>query len=275
MVPQELCLEGKVVLITGAAGNLGSHMARSMAQAGANLALSDFRLEPLEEVATEIRQLGRRSVALVADITDSQQVNKMIEDAIKEMGKIDVLINNAGIVRGEQSRPLWEISDKDWHLGIDTNMTGTFYCCRAIGQHMTERKSGKIINVGAGLGLRGARDNFMYVTAKGGVASFTRSLALTWAPHNIQVNLMVPGWIGREAFPPPPGTQRGRGTDPGGRFIPVGRVGTAQDVASLAIFLASDASDYTTGATYVTDGGGLAGGTHPTGYIPVFAPEEE
>ena len=214
--------------------------------------------------------MGRRALTIPTDVTDSQQVKRMVERTLSEMGRIDILINNAGIVRGEERKSIGEIPDEEWHLGIDTNLTGAFFCCRAVDEYLVAQKRGKVINVASGLGLRGGRDNFMYCCAKGGVIQLTRSLALTWAQDNIQVNCIAPGVINTASMQ----LESRPETASRARFIPVGREGVPQDIGSLGLFLASDASDYITGALFVVDGGGLAGGCTPTGYAPVITMEE-
>ncbi|MFH0768739.1 MAG: SDR family NAD(P)-dependent oxidoreductase [Chloroflexota bacterium] len=264
MVLEKRSLEGKVAVVTGAAGLLGSCLSQVLAEAGATVAVSDFRAEPLEKVAESVRQLGQKSIALLADITDSRQVDRMIEGAITKFGKIDILVNAAGIVRGgggeriNQAKPIWEITDNEWRTGIDVNLSGAFYCCRAVAKHLLSQKSGKVINFASGYGLRGGEGNFMYCCGKGGIIQLTRVLALTWAQDNIQVNTIVPGFIAA--------TAEGRQA----QFIPVGRTGIPSDIASLGLFLASDASNYITGGAFACDGGGLAGGYARTGYAPII-----
>lgn len=273
MVSDNTGLAGKVAIITGGGTGLGKAMALSLAREGADIVVAARRLEAIEQTAKEVRDLGRRGLAIPTDVTDSRQVNQLVESALSEMGRIDILINNAGIVREEQRKPIWDITDEEWHLGMDTNLTGTFFCCRAVSTHLVDQKSGKVINVASGMGLRGGRDNYMYCCAKGGVIQLTRSLALTWAQDNIQVNCIVPGFVDTRTLQPEPESieaPRARG-----EFIPVGRVGVPQDIGSLGLFLASEASDYVTGAVFAADGGGLAGGCAPTGYATIITIEED
>ncbi len=270
MVSGKGTLEGKVAIITGGGTGLGKAMALALAREGASIVVAARRLELIEKTAQEVRALGSKATAIPTDVTDSQQVNRLVEQTLSQMGRLDILINNAGIVRGQERKPLWEISDAEWRLGIDTNLTGAFYCCRAVSKHMLTQKSGKIISVASGNGLRGMRDDFMYGCAKGGVVQLTRVLAMTWARDNIQVNCIVPGFIDTDAI-----RVEGAGLKIQGNFIPVGRVGIPSDIGSLGLFLASDASDYITGAVFAADGGGLAGGLAPTGYAPITRVEEE
>lgn len=267
MVLEKLSLEGKVAIITGGGTGLGRAMSLAMARAGADIVVAARRLELIEQTAAMVRELGRRALAIATDVTDSRQVNRMVDGTLSEFGKIDILVNNAGIVREEVRKPIWDITDEEWHLGIDTNLSAAFYCSRAVGRYLVERKRGKVINIASGYGLRGERDTFMYCCAKGGVIQLTKSLALTWARDNIQVNTIAPGFFDTisSQIPEAKAFMESRG-----RFIPVGRVGMPEEIGPLAVLLASAASDYITGELFIIDGGGLAGGYAPTGYAPVI-----
>jgi len=263
MALRKRSLEGKVAIVTGGGTGLGKAIALTLARAGADIVVAARRVGLIEQTIQEVSALGRRGLAMPTDVTDSQQVNRMVERTLSEMGRIDILVNNAGLVRGERLKPIWEITDAEWHLGMDTNLTGTFFCCRAVGKHLVNQKSGKVINISSGAGLRGRRDRFMYECAKSGVILLTRSLALTWALDNIQVNCIVPGFHDTSELQPERRPMLRRAD-----FIPVGHPGSPWGIGALALFLASDASDYTTGETFIHDGGGLVG-CAPTGYAPV------
>ncbi len=265
-------LTGKVAIVTGGGTGLGKTMALAMAKEGADVVVASRRLEAIEPAAKEIAELGSRSLAIPTDVTDSRQVNQLVERTISEMGGLDILVNNAGIVRGQARRELWDITDEDWHLGIDTNLSGTFFCCRTALKHFVAHGGGKIINIASGNGLRGARGDYMYGTAKAGVINLTRVLAITFAQNNVQVNCIAPGFVDVRALQPVPAT-----TDVARnpQFIPVGRFGIPEDIGYLGLFLASDASNYITGVLFANDGGGLAGGFAPTGYAPVINMKED
>jgi NAD(P)-dependent dehydrogenase (short-subunit alcohol dehydrogenase family) len=259
---ERLSLDGKTIVITGGGTGLGREMALAMARAGADLAIASRRAGPIEEVAGLVRDMGRRSLAVATDVTDSDQVDCLFKASLDEFGKVDVLVNNAGIVRGQGGIPIWDVTDDDWRIGIDTNLTGSFYCSRAISRHMAERGGGKIVNVASGFGLRGGRDNYMYACGKGGIVQLTRTLATSLGRYGISSNCIVPGFI------PTAGTDASRENLPRGEFIPIGRVGRPVEIGPVAVFLASAASDYMNGEMLVADGGGLAGGFAPTGYAP-------
>jgi NAD(P)-dependent dehydrogenase (short-subunit alcohol dehydrogenase family) len=269
-------LHGKVAIITGGGTGLGRAMARALAEEGADVVVAARRAAPIEETANEVRSIGTRGLAISTDVTDSAQVNGMVDRAMDEMGRIDILINNAGIVRGERPVDVWDITDEMWREGIDVNLTGAFYCSRALGKYFVERRQGKIINVGAGMGFRGIRNNIMYPTAKNGLVALTRALALSWAPFGVQVNCLVPGFVDTAELQPAD-IKAARAAGGGGRklFVPVGSPGVPDDIGSLGLFLSSDASDYVTGAVFVSDGGGLAGGLAITGYAPIIELEDE
>lgn len=267
MVLKRLDLTGRRAIVTGGGTGLGRAMALALAAAGADVAVSGRRPAPLEEVARHVAALGRRSVALPADITDPAQVDSMIAAVMGQWGGVDILVNNAGVVREWRPKPLWETTNEEWRVGIDTNLSGAFYCSRAVSRSMAERGQGCIINMASGFGLRGQRENYMYCAAKAGVINFTRSLAVSLAGYGIRVNCIAPGF-----FATIPEVQD---YSYSGRFIPLGRVGDPKEIAGLAVYLASDAAAYVTGEVFLADGGGLAGGYAPTGSAPLLPLEAQ
>ena len=173
---EKLNLTGKTIVITGGGTGLGKEMSLSMADAGADIIIAARRIEPIEEVAKQIREIGSKSIAISTDATNTDEVKSLFDYVLSEYGKIDVLFNNAGIVREDAPKPIWEITDESWKLGIDVNLSTAFYCSRAVSKHMVDRGSGKIVNVSSGYGFRGGRDNYMYAAGKGGIVNFTRAL---------------------------------------------------------------------------------------------------
>ncbi len=280
MSPQTGTLDGKVVVITGGGTGLGRSMALNMAAEGADIVVAARRVAPLEETAAGVRKLGRKAVIIPTDVTESSQCNRLIEKSIAEMGQIDALINNAGIVRGEQRVPLWQITDESWRTGIDVNLSGTFYCARAVSKYFVDRKGGKIINVASGEGFRGQRDSYMYNTAKAGVVNLTRVLAISLAEFNVTCNCIVPGFVDTFDYQPEEyqkavAAARAASGSFGRKLLrPIGHTGTPDDIGFLALFLVSDASDYVTGGYWASDGGGLAGGFATTGYAPKVSLKE-
>lgn len=267
---EKFSLDGKVAVITGGGGGLGSAMSLALSGAGANIVVTDFRVKDGEKALKLLQDSGFKAAFFPADVTKSPEVNTMMDKAIKQWGKVDILVNCAGIVRPDVLEPgmyekpvkgLWEITDAEWHEGIDVNMTGAFYCSRAVAKHMVDRQSGNIINIASGWAFRGMRDGFMYCAAKAGVVNLTRTLALTLNRSGIRVNAIAPGLFRtfelKEVY------------DMRGTRIPMGRPGNPPEIGTLAVFLASDASSYITGETFAIDGGTLASGYAPTGYAPV------
>ncbi len=260
-----LSLDGKVVLITGGGTGLGRAMTRALATAGASIVIAARRARPIEEAAQEVRDLGQQALAVTVDVTDSAQVNRMVSTALDRFGRIDALVNNAGAVQENVVKPIWELTDQQWHQVMNVNLTGAFYCARAVAKPMADRGKGKIINVASGLGLRAGRDLYMYCISKGGLLQLTRTLSFSLARHGITANSIVPGLIPTEA------TQSDirESLPKSGAFLPIGKLGRPEDLGPVAVFLASDASDYMTGEMFILDGGGLAGGLAPTGYAPL------
>jgi NAD(P)-dependent dehydrogenase (short-subunit alcohol dehydrogenase family) len=260
---ESLELAGKVVVVTGGGTGLGREMALALAGAGADLAVVGRRPKPLEDVARDAADLGRRALAVPADVTDPDRVGSMFSDVLDGLGRVDVLVNNAGMVTAHGGAPIWEIPVEEFRAGLESNLTSAFLCSRGIAEHMVERGGGKIINVSSGFGLRGGRDNYAYACAKGGVIQLTRTLATSLGRYGVTSNCIVPGYFPTEA------TEASHEVLPRPDFIPVGRVGDPKELGPIAVFLASAASDYMNGALFVADGGGLAGGYAPTGYAPV------
>ena len=260
---ESLCLDSKVVIVTGGGTGLGRAMVRALAKAGAELVIAARRLDRITEAAHEITSLGGNALAIPTDVTDSSQVNDMVLETIKRFGRVDVLINNAGMVRENVRAPIWEVTDEQWRSGIDANLTSAFYCSRAVTESMKKRGSGKIINMASGYGLRGGRDIYMYCCGKGGIIQLTRALAISLARYGITANTIVAGFI------PTEGTASMQENLPRStEFIPVGRVGNPEEIGPIAVFLASEASSYMNGEMITLDGGSLAGGLAPTGENP-------
>lgn len=256
-----MSLEGKTIIITGGGTGLGREMVRCCARAGADFVIAARRPGPIQETAREVRDLGRRALAIPTDVTDSAQVNRMVEQTLAEFGKVDVLINNAAVL-GQPPQAIWDITDEQWRRGIEGNLSGAFYCTRAVAKSMVEKGKGRIINVASGFGLRGNRDGYMYACGKGGVVQLSRALTMSLSRYGITAVTIVPGFF------PTNVSEDARQAMSRNEFIPVGHAGDPREIGPLAAFLASDAAAYFNGECFLIDGGGLAGGFAPTGYVP-------
>jgi NAD(P)-dependent dehydrogenase (short-subunit alcohol dehydrogenase family) len=268
MVLERLRLDGKVAIITGGSRGLGKAMATSLAEAGADVCLAARTQAQLEDAAEEIREIsGKKALLVSTDIRDSAQCDRLIEQTFEHFGRLDILMNNAGIGdrRGAGSK-IWDWTDEDWHDTIDVNLSGTFYCSRAAARVLTEQhQGGAIVNVSSGTSMRSTPNSFGYATAKGGVISFTKSLSGILVGEGIRVNCIVPGFVSQA---PARNEEEQRMRNDRGKFITVRRLGQAWELGPLAVYLCSDASSYMTGEIFIIDGGGLAGGLAPTGYRP-------
>ena len=261
---ETLRLDGRAVVVTGAGRGLGRAMAQALAQAGVRVVCAARTREQIERTARRIEEAGGTAIAVQTDITDSAEVNACVAACVEQFGQIDVMVANAGGgVGGNQ--PFWEYPDELFEQVVATNLYGTFYAGRAAAKAMIERGvGGVIINVSSGTALRGNR-GFAYPTAKGGVISLTKSEATMLGPHGIRANVIVPGYVAQR---PAQDEREERARAARGARIPVRRLGEWWELGPLAVYLASDASSYVTGQSFVIDGGGLAGGLGPVDFAP-------
>jgi NAD(P)-dependent dehydrogenase (short-subunit alcohol dehydrogenase family) len=246
-----LRLDGKVAIVTGGGGGLGSLAARAFAAAGADVAVVGRTAEKLRAVEDAIRGAGRRAAAIVADVTRSADVNRMVEQAVGAFGRVDILLNNAGVT---SPKTVVELTDDDWHRIMDTSATGAFYCSRAVAPVMMRQREGCIISVGSILSARGMAQRTAYSAAKAAVMNLTRALALELGPHGIRVNAIAPTVIitdlNRELVRTQPELYQAVLDR-----TPLGRLGEPEDIAGALVFLASPAARFITGQTLFVDGG--------------------
>ena len=244
-------LSGRVALVTGGNAGIGLGIARGLAAAGAAIAIAGRRAEKNVEAAKIIETLKVSSAAFEVDVCSEDACRSLIERTVQQFGRIDIVINNAGIAIRKHPEAY---TLAEWNKVMETNLTGAFLCAQAAYPHMQRASSGKIVNIGSMLSIFGASFAAPYAASKGGIVQLTKALACAWAKDNIQVNAILPGWIDT------PLTPSARREVPGlnERVLartPAGRWGEPRDVAGAAVFLASSASDFVTGAAIPVDGG--------------------
>lgn len=243
-------LQDQVAVITGAGSGIGRAMALLFAREGANIVVAELNEAAGAETARLVSELGRESLAVRTDVGDPESVAALFA-AIDQRGwPVDVLVNNAGTAEPEL-KPLQEVSDERWHSQLRVHLTGTFLCTRQALQRMTPRKRGAIVNFGSVAGLSGLPGGTAYAAAKGGVIAMTKSLSQEIAPLGLRVNCVGPGWIDTPMLGALPDKWR-----PGMiKNTPLGRIGTAEEVAGVALFLACDLSSFVTGQIISPNGG--------------------
>lgn len=262
---EQFSLAERVAIVTGAGRGLGRAMALALARAGADVVCAARTREQIEATAAEARALGRRALAVPTDVRRSAEVEALVGRCVEAFGRVDILLANAGGGGPAAGKRPHEAAEADWQDTLDLNLSSVFYCARAVLPYMLAQGGGVIITVASGAALRGYTPLWAYGAAKAGVMGLTRALALAYARDNIRVNCIVPGFVAQR--PPATPEEEARLAERG-RFVPVGRIGRAEELGPLAVFLASDASRYITGECFVIDGGGLAGGVAPLGWTP-------
>jgi len=250
-------LKDKVAIITGARRGMGKSHALKLAEAGAKVVVSDITEDDCQKVVEEIKGKGGEAIAVKCDVTKKEEVEEMVKQAVEKWGKVDILINNAGIC---QFKPFLELTEEEWDRTIDINLKGYFLCAQAVAKEMEKQKSGVIVNIASvasgqvGIGMATLAH---YCASKGGIIAMTEALAVELAPFGIRVNAIAPGMIETPMIDPvksDPQTMEGMLAK-----VPMGRVGQPEEVSNLVLFLASEQSSYMTGSTVVIDGGWLAG----------------
>ncbi|OGL39689.1 MAG: hypothetical protein A3C43_05375 [Candidatus Schekmanbacteria bacterium RIFCSPHIGHO2_02_FULL_38_11] len=247
-------LTGKIAIVTGASKGLGKAMSLGMADAGADIVLVSRTLKDLEVVAEEIRAKGRKALPVPADVSKNADIERMVKEAMGKFGKIDILVNNTGI---SGDKPVLKMEEEYWDYVMSVNLKAPFLCSKAVGAEMVKRKKGKIINISSITFYMAIPNMTSYCASKAGVVQFTKALALEWARYNIQVNAICPGYFRT------PMNEKFFSTDAGKKIIeqtlPFKRLGEPEELVGSVVFLASDASNFITGAVLVVDGGQILG----------------
>ncbi len=244
-----MLVDGRIALVTGASRGIGRAVALALAANGADVAVNYAgSTQAAETVAEEIRAMGRKALVVQADVSDAAAVQQMIADVTKEFGRIDILVNNAGITRDGL---LMRMKDEDWDAVLKTNLTGVYYCTKAVVKAMMKQRYGRIINMSSVVGVTGNAGQANYAAAKAGVIGFTKATAKELASRSITVNAVAPGFIESDMTAGLPDKAK---TDMAAS-IPLGKIGQPADVAQAVVFLASDWAGYITGQTLHVDGG--------------------
>lgn len=238
-------LDGKIALITGAAGGLGDKIARTLHAQGATLALTDMRAEPMEKLKAE---LGERVEFFVANLTNSEDVNNLVKNVEEKMGRIDILVNNAGLTRDNL---FMRMSDEDWQLVLDVNLSAGFKLAKAAVRGMMKRRSGRIIGIASVVGVMGNPGQANYSASKAGMIAMNKCLAQEVGSRGVTVNSIAPGFIRTPMTDILPDDVKAQLLSK----IPEGKLGEAQDIANAVAFLASDEAQYITGQTLHVNGG--------------------
>ncbi|MFC1461118.1 SDR family NAD(P)-dependent oxidoreductase [Verrucomicrobiota bacterium] len=250
------CLTDKIAIVTGASRGLGQHMARVLAQAGADLVVTSRHPDSLEPFCDEIKTMGRRILPIKLDVTNHENIKVMAEKTLEAYGKIDILINNAGC---NIRKPALELTWEEWDIILDTNLKSIFFCSQAVAPQMIKQKKGKIINMGSASCIFAYPHINAYCASRGGVLQLTKSLAAEWGSDGINVNVIAPGWF--QTAQTQVLYEDNEWVDYIMDRIPLRRTGKMHDLNGTVVFLASEASDYITGQIILIDGGFTTGTT--------------
>ena len=254
---KKLELDGRVAVVIGGTSGIGRAIAHGLAEAGADVVCTSRRVEQVDSVASEIESLGRRTFRRVSDVSDRTSLETLLKETVNSIGNVDILVNSAGITK---RTPTLELADEDWNAILETNLSGTLRTCQVFGRHMIENGYGRIVNIASLSTFVSLYEVAAYSASKAAVASLTKSLAIEWAQHSVNVNAIAPG-VFRTALNEKLLDETPRGQE----FLmrtPMGRFGNVEELAGAAVFLASEAASFVTGEILVVDGGFLASGVN-------------
>lgn len=253
----KLDLDGRTAVVIGGTSGIGRAIAHGLAEAGADVVCSSRRAEQVETTAAEIEAIGRKTIRMVSDVLDKSSLENLLSECVGVFGKIDILVNSAGRTKRE---PSLDLDDETWNSILETNLTGTLRSCQVFGRHMIKNGYGRIVNIASLSTFVSLFEVAAYSASKAAVASLTKSLAIEWARHGVNVNAIAPG-VFRTAL-----NEKLLDETPRGReFLtrtPMGRFGNVEELAGAAVFLSSEAASYVTGEVLVVDGGFLASGVN-------------
>jgi 3-oxoacyl-[acyl-carrier protein] reductase len=243
-----MCLKDKTAIVTGSAQGIGKAIALALAKQGANVVVSDVNLEEAEKTAKEVAALGVKSLAVKCNVADAAEVEALVKQAQGAFPTIDILVNNAGVTRDNL---MMRMDEKDWDLVLDVNLKGAFLMTKAVTRIMMKQRSGKIVNMASVIGVMGNAGQSNYAASKGGLIAFTKSTAKEFSSRNVTCNAVAPGFI-ETAMTAKLSDEVKQNYQKG---IPLGRMGSPEDVAGAVLFLVSDAASYVTGQVLHVDGG--------------------